>query len=125
MLRKLTLLAIGAFICITPNLALAQNGLPRANKKGDYYNGDWREWLVVDRDRKGLNCRSGAGANFRVVTKFYNNSRIFVFTQGEDDLIRRDKQGKPWLAVLPNGYQYEEPCFVRANNSFIQPIPRD
>ena len=125
MFRHLALVAIATSISTVSSVVLAQGGLPRPNRQGDYYNGVWNSWLVVDRDRKGLNCRSGAGSSYRVVKNFSNGYKISVFTQGEDPLIKRDRQGKPWLAVLPTGYQYETPCFVRANSSFIQPIPRD
>jgi hypothetical protein len=121
------------YICAVPTVVFAQEGLPKPDRKGDYYNGRWSEWLVVDRDRKGLNCRSGAGANYSAIKKFYNSEKIYVNTQsylltGDKEnfsMIQRDRQGKPWLAVLPTGYQYENPCFVRANSSFIQPIPRE
>lgn len=127
MFRNLIVLTISAYICAVPTVVFAQDGLPKPDRKGDYYNGQWREWLVVDRDRQGLNCRSGPGANYRLIKKFYNSTKIYVYTQGDenDTMIQRDRQGKPWLAVLPTGYQYENPCFVRANSSFIQPIPRE
>src|SRR4028119_131498 len=123
MFRHLALVAIATSISTVSSAVLAQSDLPRPNRQGDYYYGAWSSWMVVE--RVGLNCRSGAGSNYRVVKKFYNRNKMLVFTQGEDPLIRRDRQGKPWLAVLPTGYQYETPCFVRANNRFIQPIPAE
>lgn len=125
MFRYSVLVVSATSIFLLYSVVLAQSDLPSPNRQGDYYNGAWNSWLVVDRNRAGLNCRSGVGSNYRVVKKFYNGNKISVFTQGEDPLIRRDRQGKPWLAVLPTGYQYETPCFVRANNSFIQPIPTE
>jgi uncharacterized protein YgiM (DUF1202 family) len=125
MFRHVALVAIATSISTISTVVLAQSGLPRPNRQGDYYNGAWNSWLVVDRDRQGLNCRSSAGSNYRVVKKFYNGNKMLVFTQGEDPLIRWDRQEKPWLAVLPTGYQYETPCFVRANSRFIQPIPAE
>ncbi|MHC5769369.1 MAG: hypothetical protein ACYTXI_27885 [Nostoc sp.] len=124
MFRNFILLTIAASLCAVPTVVFAQEGLPKPNRKGDYYNGLWREWLVVDRDRKGLNCRSSAGANYGIIKKFYNSQKIYAYTL-DSAPIERDRQGKPWLAVLPTGYQYENPCFVRANSSFIQPIPRE
>lgn len=103
--------------------AVAQNGLPRPDRKGDYYEGRWKQWRVVDLDRKGLQCRSSPGTNYRVIKRFARGKAMSVFTQGEEDLIRVDARNLPWLAVLPTGYQYETPCFVRANSRFIRPIP--
>ncbi|AFY31170.1 hypothetical protein [Calothrix sp. PCC 7507] len=133
MFRNLILLTIATSICVVPAVVFAQESLPQPDRKGDYYDGQWREWLVVDRDRKGLNCRSDANGNYSVIKKFYNSQKIYVNTQsylltGDKEnfsMIKRDRQGKPWLAVLPTGYQYEKPCFVRANSSFIKPIPRN
>jgi hypothetical protein len=48
MFRNLLRFAIAASICTIPNMVLAQ---PVPNKRGDYYDGNWSEWLVV-RDRK-------------------------------------------------------------------------
>ncbi|MEH1940981.1 MAG: hypothetical protein V7L01_12295 [Nostoc sp.] len=124
MFRNLILLAIAASICTAPTVVFAQDSLPKPNRKGDYYYGLWREWLVVDRDRRGLNCRSGAGANYSVIKTFDNNKKIYAYTL-DDNPIERDRQGKPWIEILPTGYQYEKPCFVRANNSFIRPIPQE
>jgi hypothetical protein len=118
---KLLSPAITCAIVAVPSLVWSQ---PLPNSRGDYAEGDWNPWLVVDRDFKGLNCRRDAGTNYRVVKKFYNNKKLYVFTQGDEDLIRYDREGKAWLAVLPDGYQYSTPCYVRANNRFIQPIPQ-
>lgn len=124
--RNLIVATISTCICIFPNVSLAQESGPKPDKKGDYYDGYWREWLIVERDKAGTNCRSNPGANYRVVKKFYNGQKIYVFTQGDDNdtMIRYDRQRKPWLTVLPTGFQYEKPCYIRANNRFIQPIPR-
>ncbi|HLP91395.1 MAG TPA: hypothetical protein VK184_22785 [Nostocaceae cyanobacterium] len=121
MFRYLTLALITASISTVSSVVLAQSGMPRANRQGDYYDYNSRYWIVID--TTGLNCRSGPGSNYRIVQKFDNNDKLLAPTQSGEPLIRRDRRGKPWLAVSPNGYQYETSCYVRANQSFIRPIP--
>ena len=123
MLRGLLLGIITASIFTGSTVALAQDGRPRPDRQGDYYEGLWQQWRVVDRDRRGLQCRSGPGTNYRVIKRFARGKAVSVFTQGEENIIQVDARNLPWLAVLPTGYQYETPCFVRANSRFIQPIP--
>ncbi|MEG4582393.1 hypothetical protein QUA71_22675 [Microcoleus sp. MON1_C5] len=128
------------------NLASA---IPVANKQGDYpvppagQRGNRQvNWLVVDSDSKGLNCRmaqrfrsisvDGLDApaelfernkhnvsQWPVVATFRRGERLQAVTgNNANQIMIADSQGKPWLPISTD----KGNCFVRANSSFIKPI---
>ena len=119
----------GIFTILIPliliQLVVADDSIPRPNKKGDYYlESSWKQWLVVTKDTSGLKCRRGSGQNYPIFKIFNNNEVIFQSTQTDPSGTINDKYGKPWLVSLPGTYQYNSPCYVRANSKFIRPIPK-
>lgn len=99
-------------------------------------------WLVVDSDSEGLNCRmaerfrsiSADGVDapaelfernkhnvsqWPVVTAFRRGQRLLAVTgNNANQIMIADSQGKPWLPVSTD----KGNCFVRANSRFIKPI---
>ena len=143
---KLVSLAVAGMLGMGANLASA---IPVANKQGDYpvppagQRGNRQvNWLVVDSDSKGLNCRmaqrfrsisvDGLDApaelfernehnvsQWPVVTAFRRGQRLLAVTgNNANQIMIADSQGKPWLPISTD----KGNCFVRANSSFIKPI---
>lgn len=100
---------------------------PKPNRKGDYTSiiskfEDGKKsphlvWKVVSSE---LNCRAQAGGNYRVVRSLSQGNNVDIIGKPK---VYRDKQGKPWLYVAPEGIVEDVRCFVRANSQFIKPIP--
>ena len=124
-----------------PAIALAQYGTPKANGNGDFSrtvpaNLLHVNWVVVDSDPKGLNCRwspqlprrewDGANviwpkANFEqwpVVRRFPKNTRLTAYHGPADSTMLNDTRGLPWVTVDLGD---DRACLVRANQRFIKP----
>lgn len=143
---KIVFLAAGWILGIGANLASA---IPVANQQGDYPVPPARQrgnrqvnWVVVDSDSQGLNCRmaqrfrsvSVDGLNapdelfernkhnvsqWTVVTTFRRGKRLQAVTgNNANQIMISDSQGKPWLPISTD----KGNCFVRANSRFIKPI---
>ncbi|MBE9183360.1 hypothetical protein IQ270_01120 [Microcoleus sp. LEGE 07076] len=128
------------------NLASA---IPVANQQGDYPVPTSRargnrqvNWVVVDSDSQGLNCRMAQRfrsisvdaldapdelftknkhnvSQWPVVTSFRRGKRLQAVTgNNADQIMIADSQGKPWLPISTE----KGNCFVRANSRFIKPI---
>ena len=143
---RVVFLAAAWILGMEANLASA---IPVANKQGDYPVPPVRQrgnrqvnWLVVDSDSKGLNCRMAQ--RFRAISVdgldapaelFERNKHnvsqwpvVIAFRRGErlqavtgnnaNQIMIADSQGKPWLPISTD----KGNCFVRANSSFIKPI---
>ena len=142
---RIVSLAVAWIFGAGANLALA---LPVANQQGDY-PGPVRQrgnrqvnWVVVDSDSQGLNCRmaqrfrsvsvDGVDApdelfernkhnvsQWPVVTTFRRGKRLQAVTgNNANQIMIADSQGKPWLPISTD----KGNCFVRANSRFIKPI---
>ncbi|MEG4420463.1 hypothetical protein QUA70_18015 [Microcoleus sp. LAD1_D5] len=143
---KIVFLAAAWILGIGANLASA---IPVANQQGDYPVPPARQrgnrqvnWVVVDSDSQGLNCRmaqkfrsisvDGLDApaelfernkhkisQWAVVTAFRRGQRLQAVTgNNANQIMIADSQGKPWLPVSTD----KGNCFVRANSRFIKPI---
>ena len=142
---RIVSLAVTWVLGLGANVALA---LPVANPQGDY-PGPVRQrgnrqvnWVVVDSDSQGLNCRmaqrfrsvsvDGVDApdelfernkhnvsQWPVVTTFRRGKRLQAVTgNNANQIMIADSQGKPWLPISTD----KGNCFVRANSRFIKPI---
>lgn len=143
---KIVALAVIGILGLGANLASA---IPIANQQGDYpipvakARGNRQvNWVVVDSDPQGLNCRmaqrfrsisvDGLDAPAELFEKNKHNVSqwpvVAVFRRGQrlqavtgnnaNQIVITDTQGKPWLPVLAGNRN----CFVRANSRFIKPI---
>ena len=87
-----------------------------------------RQWLIVDTDPDGLNCRSDE--SFVVATLRYGSVVDSVFSSSQGDAIEMIN-GEPWLKVSASWIDIRtEPsdpyiCYVRANINYIAPINPD
>ena len=113
--------------------------VPKFDVNGDFlsarvlgnrgYYPHW-QWLVVEPDAAGLNCRDVNGAV--VVTLAYGAVVDSVF--GDGDAIEL-VDGQPWLKVSANVMDLRRrvvdehaiaySCYVRANNRYIAPVNPD
>ncbi|MEG4836855.1 hypothetical protein [Microcoleus sp. B9-D4] len=143
---RIVFLAVAGILGMGTNLALA---VPVANKQGDYPVPPARQrgnrqvnWVVVDSDSQGLNCRmaqrfrsisvDGLDApaelfernkhnvsQWPVVTAFRRGKRLQAVTgNNANQIMISDSHGKPWLPISTD----KGNCFVRANSRFIKPI---
>ncbi|MCC3527214.1 MAG: hypothetical protein JGK21_02650 [Microcoleus sp. PH2017_22_RUC_O_B] len=143
---RIVSLALAWILGAGANLALA---LPVANQQGDYPVPPGRQrgnrqvnWVVVDSDSQGLNCRMAKGfqsvsvdgidapdelfvrnkhnvSQWPVVTTFRRGKRLEAVTgNNANQIVITDTQGKPWLPILTD----KGNCFVRYNSRFIKPI---
>ncbi|WP_293333647.1 hypothetical protein [Microcoleus sp. CAWBG58] len=139
-------LAVAWILGLGANLALA---LPVANGQGDYTGLLARQrgnrqvnWVVVDSDSQGLNCRmaqrfrsisvDGVDApdelfaknkhnvsQWPVVTTFRRGERLEAVTgNNANQIMIADSNGKPWLPISTD----KGNCFVRANSRFVKPV---
>jgi hypothetical protein len=128
------------------NLALA---LPVANPQGDYPVPPARargnrqvNWVVVDSDSQGLNCRMAQRfrsisvdaldapdelfeknkhnvSQWPVVTTFRRGKWLQAVTgNNANQIMIADSQGNPWLPISTD----KGNCFVRANSRFVKPV---
>ncbi len=121
--------------------ALAQMAeVPRPNGRGDFITarvlgnrGTYlqRQWVVVDADPNGLNCRDSS--NRALVRLSYGAIIDSVPRGGKSDAIRT-WGGQPWLEVRVQLFDVHKrlaerrdsyTCFVRANTRYIAPINPD
>ena len=112
--------------------------VPRFNADGDFPSArvqgnrgtypHW-QWLVVETDEAGLNCRNAYGEI--VVTLAYGAVVDSVFAG--DEAIE-SVNGQPWLRVkasdmdlrnVASGRADSYTCYVRANTQYITPINPD
>ena len=143
---KLVSLAVAGMLGMGANLASA---IPAANQQGDYPVPAARQrgnrqvnWVVVDSDSQGLNCRmaqrfrsvsvDGIDASaelfernkhnvsqWPLLTVFRREERLQAVTGNNANQITiADPGGKPWLPISTG----KGNCFVRANSRFIKPI---
>ncbi len=142
---RIVSLAFAWILGLGANLALA---LPVANPQGDYpgparARGNRQvNWVVVDSDSQGLNCRMAQRfrsisvdaldapdelfernkhnvSQWPVVTTFRRGKRLQAVTGNfANQIMIADSQGKPWLPISTDKGNY----FVRANSRFIKPI---
>lgn len=143
---RIVSLTVGWILGFGANLALA---LPVANQQGDYTGLLARQrgnrqvnWVVVDSDSQGLNCRmaqrfrsisvDGIDApdelfeknkhnvsQWPVVTTFRRGERLQAVTgNNANQIMIADSNGKPWLPISTD----KGNCFVRANSRFVKPI---
>jgi hypothetical protein len=143
---RIVSLAVAGILGAWANLALA---IPVANQQGDYPVPPGRargnrqvNWVVVDSDSQGLNCRMAQKfrsisvdaldapdelfarnkhnvSQWPVVTVFRRGKRLEAVTgNNANQIMIADTQGKPWLPISTNNGN----CFVRANSRFIKPI---
>lgn len=143
---RIVSLTVGWILGFGANLALA---LPVANQQGDYTGLLARRrgnrqvnWVVVDSDSQGLNCRmaqrfrsisvDGLDApdelfeknkhnvsQWPVVTVFRRGQRLEAVTgNNANQIMIADSNGKPWLPISTD----KGNCFVRANSRFVKPI---
>ncbi len=121
MFRYLVALVFAFLVLTVPTIALAQDN------NGDYYQrvlpseGDYviSTWRVVT--PSGLNCRSKAGTEFKVVKRFAQGERFSVSTsEGRDqhnNPVELDKRGLPWFRLTKRSGD----CRVRASSRLIAP----
>ncbi|NJL65969.1 MAG: hypothetical protein HC894_02340 [Microcoleus sp. SM1_3_4] len=86
---------------------------------GGNYSAWASNWIVVSRGN--LNCRSGPGTNYSILTQYPAASIIPTYSELEGNPIRRDRQGLPWVRIKWAGTG-GAPCYVRANTSFIRAL---
>lgn len=133
---------LASFFCgllIAPAAQAQMADVPDFDANGDFLSArvqgnrgtypHW-QWLVVETDEAGLNCRNANGAV--VVTLAYGAVVDSVFdTDDAIDLV----EGQPWLKVTANGVDLSRrvvdrtavayTCYVRANTRYIAPINSD
>lgn len=144
-----------ALALVTSSASLAA-ALPSSNRLGDYTNSSRGNrhinWVVVDSDQKGLNCRLAntfqprdrrddvinrlLNVSYRAdvpgwqsVARFRRGERLKVETGNmAQQIIVFDNRNKPWFPVMLNESEVRQGanpryCLVRANRQFIQPVP--
>ncbi len=89
------------------------------------------QWLVIEPDPTGLNCRDANG--LVIVTLAYGAVVESVFDNTNDAIELVD--GQPWLKVRASMFDLHRrvidetavayTCYVRANNEYIAPINPD
>jgi hypothetical protein len=143
---RIVSLAVAWILGAGANLALA---LPVANQQGDYTGLLARQrgnrqvnWVVVDSDSQGLNCRMAQKfrsisvdaldapdelfaknkhnvSQWPVVTTFRRGERLQAVTgNNANQIMIADSNGKPWLPISTD----KGNCFVRANSRFVKPV---
>lgn len=144
-----------ALALVTGSASLAA-ALPSSNRLGDYTNNSRGnrhiDWMVVDSDQQGLNCRLASTFQPRdrrddVINRLLNVSykanvpawqSVARFRRGErlkvetgnmaQQIIVFDNRNKPWFPVMLNESEVRQGatpryCLIRANRQFIQPVP--
>lgn len=146
---RIVSLAVAGILAGWANLAFA---LPVTNQQGDYRGLLARQrgnlqanWVVVDSDSQGLNCRMAQRfrwfsvnaldmpdelfarnkhhvAQWPILTTFQRGERLRAVSGNlNNQMMIADIQGKPWLPIVTK----QGHCFVRANSRFIKPIRED
>ncbi|MEO0867644.1 MAG: hypothetical protein AAFY17_04180 [Cyanobacteria bacterium J06642_11] len=126
-------------LCVGATVAQAQMAdVPRFDANGDFLSArvqgnrgtyPHRQWLVIEPDASGLNCRNANGDV--VVTLAYGAVIDSAFEDGE---AITQVNGRPWLKVTTslmdvrqtaNDFAVSYTCYVRANQRYIAPINPD
>jgi len=119
--------------------------LPQPRENGDFSRSSHNSWEVVDPDPNGLNCRMLEGIeNYDELIARDMTDRNFTFDignwpvvgtleRGQDFQIELgpagfgviyDTKDRPWIYVeRTDEAGAPRNCFVRANSSFVRPIP--
>jgi len=138
----LSLLSFPIFLGSGTTVAEAQVAdVPAFDNNGDFQSSrvlgnrgtyQQKQWLVVDPDPKGLNCRDNQFSV--VVTLGYGSVVDAVFSSNQDNAIR-SIDGNPWLRVSASFLDIQTRntgerldtyiCYVRANREYIAPINPD
>lgn len=137
-----TRLLLASFLCTLSMVTRAQaqmSDVPSFDANGDFrsarvlgnrgYYSQW-QWLVVETDETGLNCRNANGTV--VLTLAYGAIVDAVFDNGDAiQLIN----GQSWLNVnvsamdlrrqVADDFAVIQTCYVRANNQYIAPLNPD
>lgn len=146
-----TMLGVVCTLGIGINFALA---IPAPDAEGDYRIPSTRgnrhiNWVVVDSDPKGLNCRmakefqqfslDGADApaalyenkrhnigQWPVVATFREGDRLQAVTGNfAQQIMLTDLADQPWLPIEISSQNNSRNCFIRANRRFIRPLKED
>ncbi|MEM7066544.1 MAG: hypothetical protein AAF572_25675 [Cyanobacteria bacterium P01_B01_bin.77] len=138
---KIRMLLASSFcgLLITPAAQAQMADVPSFDANGDFLSArvqgnrgtypHW-QWLIVETDEAGLNCRNANGAV--VVTLAYGAVVDSVFdTDDAIDLV----EGQAWLKVTANVFDLRRrvvdetavayTCYVRANTQYIAPVNPD
>jgi len=116
---------------------LAQGSTVQANPDGDYSRTDHKQWVVVDSDPAGLNCRWSDAMpdewyapdaqfppmNIRqwpVVARFEPGTILTANLTPAGFVLLYDDRYLPWLKVSIG--KNDRICLVRANQRFIRPV---
>lgn len=109
-------------------------GNPGTDNYGNWISPNYEYyWRVVDSDPNGLNCRMrgtiediltienrGYSLNFSSYWVRTTLPQGYEFRAGHmtrEGALMFDDRGLPWL------YNSDDDCFVRANSSFVRPVP--
>ena len=130
---KIIFVLVASLFVVLPTNAFAQDSNGNYYKEylpyedgGNYVVGTWH--VIAP---SGLNCRSGAGTEFEVVTTFGMGDKIHPKTsEGRDqhnNPTELDKQGLPWFRIIRDDGKRRstkniETCLVRANSRYITPL---
>lgn len=133
---------LASFLCVLSMATAAQaqmTDVPDFDANGDfqsarvrgnrgYYTHD--QWLVVEPDDSGLNCRNANGNV--ILTLAYG--AIVDSNFDHSDAIQLIN-GQPWLSVrvsamdlrrqVADSFAAVQTCYVRANNQYIAPLNPD
>ncbi|MBT9315672.1 hypothetical protein [Leptothoe spongobia] len=133
---------LASLLCVFSMATAAQaqmSDVPAFDTDGDFHSArvrgnrgyySHRQWLVVEPDVEGLNCRNENGTV--VLTLAYGAIVDSVFDNG--DAIR-SINGQPWLKVnvsamdlrrqVADDFAVVQTCYVRSNNQHIAPLNPD
>ena len=137
-----SLFLCAVFLCIIFPTAAAYaqvSDVPDFDARGDFLSAKVQgnrgyyphmQWLVVEPDEQGLNCRDASGAV--VVTLAYGAVVDSAF-EGNDAIALVD--GQPWLQVNAQDIDLQRrvvdemattyTCYVRANRKYVAPLNPD
>ena len=139
-MKRFAAIALLSFVSLISTTAVvsAQTALPQSDRNGDYSGRtSHRNWVVVDADASGLNCRWSSQmprdwfapdvrlpalnvVNWGVVRQFRTGTILTSNTTPAGFATLTDSRGLPWLKVSIG--RNEQICLVRANRQFIRPV---
>jgi hypothetical protein len=117
--------------------------VPPANANGDFISSrlpgsrsayPQRQWLVVERDPAGLNCRDQRG---QVVASLAYGAVVDSDLKGDGTEAIVVMAGRPWLQLLAHPFDLQQDlrpqgqrlqpvaCRVRANGAYLAPLNPD
>ncbi len=116
-----------------------QAELPQPNERGEYQRTSHRYWQVVDSDPNGLNCRMGAHSieeienpgskvdlnigSWPIVGTLKQGEKFEIYLGPSGLGVLYDDRHQPWFFVEKSeGIAGVRNCFVRARDSFVQPV---